>query len=39
VNGGVLLDEQRCALRALDNRVGADVQAFQNTCGVAIART
>jgi hypothetical protein len=38
VNGDILYDDNRRALRVLRNDVGGNVQAFQNTGGVEIRR-
>jgi hypothetical protein len=38
VNGDVLVDEDRRAIRIQRNQVGGNIQAFQNTGGVLIAR-
>jgi hypothetical protein len=37
VNADIFYDENRAALRAIDNTVGGSIQAFQNTGGVEIS--
>jgi hypothetical protein len=36
INGDLLYDDQSAALRAINNNVGGNIQAFQNTGGVEI---
>ncbi len=37
VNADILYDENRAALKAIDNTVGGNIQAFQNSGGVRIS--